>query len=268
MFARNFSQNLLGEDVFSTEKTIYEALVQQIAGTTKIDPEELITSVKASCAAFKSGKPAFVIPGSTELYLFPSLLYSTLAQYSQLQGNLGREASQRVINSIRTVIDEASLVAKPDKIIIDTSPFFGGATHLSWPATDALIIPVRVDQHSVEALRLTMKMLTDESLDFHRFNKQAGTGHQPLVHAIVMTHCGWNRQKANTPDSSTRFFVEQAVEVAKEYSQKPYPSASGSPKCCSGEGGSLIWDISGTRHSLGGRHDRLPSVSDRVPATL
>jgi len=151
------------------------------------------------------------------LYLFPSLLYSTLAQYSQLQAGLGREASRRVVNSIKTAIEEASILAKPEKIIIDTSPFFGGATHLSWAAADALIVPVRVDQHSIEALRLTLRMLTDKELDFHRFNKQAGTNHQPLVHAIVMTHCGWNRQKANTPDSSTRFFVEQAVEIAKEF---------------------------------------------------
>ncbi|HVY14636.1 MAG TPA: hypothetical protein VHB27_05380, partial [Rhodopila sp.] len=41
--------------------------------------------------------------------------------------------------------------------------------------------------------------------------------HQPKVHAIVMTHCGWNRQKKNTPDSSTRYFVEKAVEVAGEF---------------------------------------------------
>lgn len=215
---RNFSQNLMGDDIFDVEKTIYDSLVQQIAGTAKVDPEELLVSVKSSCAPFKSGKSAYAIPGSTELYLFPSLLYSTLAQYSQLQANLGKEASRRVVNAIRTVIEEASVVAKPEKIIIDTSPFFGGATHLSWAAADALIIPVRVDQHSIEALRLTLRMLTDNNLDFHRFNKQAGTTHQPLVHAIVMTHCGWNRQKANTPDSSTRFFVEQAVNIAKEFS--------------------------------------------------
>lgn len=214
---RNFSQNLLGEDLFSAEKTIYDVLIQQIAGTTKVDPEELLIAVKSSCQPFKTGKASYVIPGSTELYLFPSLLYSTLAQYSQLQAGLGQEASERVVNSIRTAITEASTVAKPEKVIIDTSPFFGGATHLSWVAADALIIPVRVDQHSIEAFRLTLKMLTDKDLDFHRFNKQAGISHQPLVHAIVMTHCGWNRQKANTPDSSTRFFVEQAVDIASQF---------------------------------------------------
>jgi hypothetical protein len=38
----------------------------------------------------------------------------------------------------------------------------------------------------------------------------------PLVWPVV-THCGWSRQKANTPDSSTKLFVEKAVEIAQEY---------------------------------------------------
>jgi hypothetical protein len=84
---------------------------------------------------------------------------------------------------------------------------------------DALIIPVRVDQHSIEALKQTLEMLSDSTLDFHRLNAQAGIEHQPIVHAVVMTHCGWNRQKANTPDSSTRYFVEKAVEVACSFSK-------------------------------------------------
>ena len=216
---RNFSQNLLGEDLYSSDKTIYDALIGEIAATSTVDPEALLASVKASCPSFKRGKPCYLVPGSTELYLFPSLLYSTLAQYSQIVGPLKQEASARVINSVRKIVGEVGAVARPEKILIDTSPFFGGATHLAWAAADALVIPVRVDQHSIEALRLTLSMLTDQNMDFHRFNRQAGIDHQPVVHAIVMTHCGWSRQKANTPDSSTRFFVEQAVAVAEEFSE-------------------------------------------------
>jgi chromosome partitioning protein len=61
------------------------------------------------------------------------------------------------------------------KILIDTSPFFGGATHLAWAAADALIIPVRVDQHSLEALRLTLEMLKSEKMDFRKFNTECYT---------------------------------------------------------------------------------------------
>jgi cellulose biosynthesis protein BcsQ len=217
---RNFSQNLLGDDILTVDKTIYDVLVREIAGAGTVDPEDLLVSVKASCAAFKGGRPTYLVPGSTELYLFPSLLYSTLAQYQQIQqGDLREETSRRVINAVKTVIDLVSERAKPEKVLIDTSPFFGGATHLAWAAADALIIPVRVDQHSIEALRQTLQMLSNRQQDFHRFNSQADIVHQPIVHAVVMTHCGWNRQRANTPDSSTRYFVEKAVEIAQEYSR-------------------------------------------------
>ena len=54
-------------------------------------------------------------------------------------------------------------------------------------------------------------------MDFQKFNAQAGINHVPKVHAIVMTHCGWNRQKPDNPDSSTRFFIEQAPDIAESY---------------------------------------------------
>jgi cellulose biosynthesis protein BcsQ len=159
-----------------------------------------------------------MIPGSTELFLFPSLLYSQLAQFAQIAGRTHtRDASARVLTSLSRIIEQAAQTAKPEKILIDTSPFFGGATHLAWVAADALILPVRVDQHSIEALRLTLGMLKNPVMDFQKFNAQAGLDLHPKVHAIVMTHCGWNRQRPNAPDSSTRFFVEQALNVAKEF---------------------------------------------------
>ena len=128
-----------------------------------------------------------------------------------------KRASQTILKALDKIVDQVSEFARPEKTLLDTSPFFGGATHLAWEAAHALIIPVRVDQHSIEALRLTLDMLTKANMDFHRFNMQAGFEHQPIVHAIVMTHCGWNRQKANTPDSSTKFFVEAALEIAEKY---------------------------------------------------
>jgi cellulose biosynthesis protein BcsQ len=39
-------------------------------------------------------------------------------------------------------------------------------------AADALIIPVRVDQHSIEALKLTLDMLKNPNMDFRKFNNQ------------------------------------------------------------------------------------------------
>lgn len=214
---RNFTQNLLGDDIFGIKPNVYEALVNGVTGGDPIDSDELVVSVAPHCTSFKNGKPTYLVPGSTELFLFPSLMYGQLAQFAQLGEAQRKRASQRILRSLDKIVTEVSTFAKPEKTLIDTSPFFGGATHLAWEAAEALIIPVRVDQHSIEALRLTLDMLTKDKMDFHRFNDQAGFQHQPFVHAIVMTHCGWNRQKANTPDSSTKFFVEAALEIAEQY---------------------------------------------------
>lgn len=214
---RNLSQNVFGDDLHDFSVTLYDALVADITQSGSSEITDLVSSVKAYCSPFGGNKPTFMIPGSTELFLFPSLLYSQLAQYSQLGGSHKQGASARVLLAIRRIIEAASALHKPEKVLIDTSPFFGGATHLAWQAAEALIIPVRVDQHSIEALNLTLSMLGSPNMDFQKFNAQAGITHQPKVHAIVMTHCGWNRQKANTPDSSTRFFVERAIKIAEKY---------------------------------------------------
>jgi chromosome partitioning protein len=215
---RNFSQNIFGELLHDFQKTLYDALVVEITNAGTFDIADIVTSVRGPCPAFIGSKPTFMIPGSTELFLFPSLLYSQLAQFAQIAGGTHtRDASARVLTALSRIIERASATAKPDKILIDTSPFSGGATHLAWVAADALIVPVRVDQHSIEALRLTLSMLNNPNMDFQKFNVQAGLTRLPKVHAIVMTHCGGNRQKKNTPDSSTRFFVERAIEVARQF---------------------------------------------------
>jgi chromosome partitioning protein len=216
---RNFSQNIFGPSLHDYTQTLYDALVVEITNAGTFDIDDAVINVKGSCPPFASNKPTFMIPGSTELFVFPSFLYSQLAQFAQIAGGTHtKDASRKILTSLSRIIERAATVAKPEKVLIDTSPFFGGATHLAWGAADALIIPVRVDQHSIEALRLTLKMLTTVGMDFQKFNAQAGISHTPRVHAIVMTHCGWNRQKPNHPDSSTRFFIEQALTVAQEFS--------------------------------------------------
>lgn len=216
---RNMTQSLLGEDLSGFPVTVYDALLHEVTGTGETDYDELVVRVSAGMNSFlgKDRKRAFVIPGSQELFLFPSLLYSTLAQYSQLSGSRAQAPSARVLGAIDKIKNEGQAKAKATKVLIDTSPFFGGATHLAWCAADALVIPVRVDQHSVEALRLTLQMLADENSEFHKFNRQAGINNAPRVHAIAMTHCGWSRQNKNRPDSSTKHFLQAALDIANEY---------------------------------------------------
>lgn len=216
---RNLSQNLFGDHLRDFTNTLYDALVIEMTNSGTVAIDDLMEQVKGYCPPFISGQKAYMVPGSSELFLFPSLLYSQLAQYGQLGGVHQRTASERTLLTLKRIIERCVQAVHPEKILIDTSPFFGGATHLSWIAAEALVIPVRVDQHSIDALRLTLSMLKSPTMDFHRFNAQAGLTHTPKVHAIAMTHCGWNRVKKNTPDSSTSFFVQQALEVAQEHAE-------------------------------------------------
>lgn len=213
---RNFSQNIFGDAIYDFEHTIYDALIREMTGGQPLTPAELAMPVKPYCRGYAGGEATYMIPGSSELFLFPSLLYSQLASYSNI-GQHGPDATRRVLTVIERIIDSAASLFTPDKIIMDTSPFFGGATHLSWVAAEALIIPARVDQHSVDALRLTFEMLADENKDYHRFNKLGGIDKAPKVHAVIMTHCGYSRKSKYTPDSTTQFFTNRALEIALEY---------------------------------------------------
>ena len=90
----NFSQSLLGEDLDQSPYTIYDAVLPRImAGTPEIDFDDLITSVPPTCSSFKNGAGAFAVPGSKELFLFPSLLYTQLSNASNL-GSRRKETSR------------------------------------------------------------------------------------------------------------------------------------------------------------------------------
>ena len=212
----NFSQSLLGEDLELTPNTIYDALLPRVmAGTPAISADDLVVSVPPSCSPFKNGTGVHLVPGSKELFLFPSLLYTQLSAAQQL-GSRSEETTRNILQSIEKLADGLRDYLKATRVLIDTSPFFGGATHLAWVAADALIIPVRVDQHSMEALKLTLSMLKNQRMDFGRLNEQAGITKVPKVHAIVMTHCGWSRQSGFTPDRSTQAYLAQVLDIVQE----------------------------------------------------
>jgi chromosome partitioning protein len=216
---RNFSQSLLGEDIFQVGKTVYDLLIGSIfSGVNDTTAEDALVSIPPSCLPFKNGKSCHLIPGSSDLFLFPSVLYSQIAAVSQLPGaERARDASKQILTAVMRIIDAAVAETGAEKVLIDTSPFFGGATHLAWVAAEALVIPVRVDQHSVDALRQTLAMLKENKQDFLRLNAQAGIGTVPKVHAIAITHCGWNRQNPNTPDHSTQSYVKIIMEIIEQY---------------------------------------------------
>lgn len=209
---RNLSELLLGNNIPSGP-TIYDALISYAAaGMERVPPGALGKNISESCEGFGGGKNSYVINGSNSLFLFASSLYGGLSQLSVMDPGKRSDAMKRILFGLRTVLDEEAKSLKASKILIDTSPFFGGATHLAWMAAEALIIPVRVDQSSLEALDLTLRMLEDKSMDFLRYAQESGeTQAIPKIQVIAMTHCGWSRTKAKTPDQSTQAFVQQVI---------------------------------------------------------
>jgi len=212
----NFTQSLLGEGASADAPTIYDALLPHVmAGTPVVNVDDLLVSVPPACPSFKQGAGAYVVPGSKDLFLFPSLLYTQLSAAANL-GSRSAETSRSILQAVGRICVNLREHLKADKVLIDTSPFFGGATHLAWVAADALIIPVRVDQHSIEALKLTLSILRQPDMDFNRLNRQAGITKIPTVHAIAMTHCGWNRQSPYTPDRSTQSYLSAVIDIVEQ----------------------------------------------------
>jgi chromosome partitioning protein len=93
---------------------------------------------------------------------------------------------RNILNSVDTLGAALRKYLGATKTLADTSPFFGGATHLGWVAADALVIPVRVDQHSMEALKLTLSMLKNPEMDFLRLNAQDRLGQQLLQLGVLV----------------------------------------------------------------------------------
>lgn len=165
-------------------------------------------------------KDCYFIPGSSRLFLFPSQFYSRLNEYLGMtsSGN-GEKPVGILLKILKTIIKEQMEETNSEKVLIDTSPFFAGGTHLAWAASDALIIPVRVDEQSIYSLELTLEMLKNPSSDFNIWRKRAGITESPTVQVVIMTHCGWNRQADHQIDSASRMYIERAVDIALKYKE-------------------------------------------------
>jgi chromosome partitioning protein len=211
---RNLSELLVGEALKDLHVTVYDALIALVSpGQPAPDAGEMHYRISKYNDTFKGGKSSAVIPGSAEMFLFPAALYSTLSQTASLTPERAKRGIKTILLSLRDCIAKEAASIGAEKIILDLSPFFGGGSHLGFIAADALVVPVRVDQQSVNSLGLLLQLLTDEKREYLRYNVAAGIDATPKIHAIVMTHCGWSRTKSETPDQSTRTFVSQVIEL-------------------------------------------------------
>lgn len=209
----NFTEMLFGD--FRPKVNIYDALRPAILGSAFGDaPADLSYRVAQYCDEFKGGRGAYLIGGNQELFAFPSLLYQQLnTAYSQ--GN--KTAVSKLLRGLRGILEAEAVSNKCEKVLLDTSPFYAGGTHLAWCAVDALIVPVRVDEHSLESLELLFKQLSDPSRDFKVWNERAGGLGVPKIAAVVMTMVGSKSQKEATPDSASRMYIERAVGLAEAH---------------------------------------------------
>lgn len=220
---KNFSELLLKQDAHNEDsRTIYDALLAKVVGgawdaTEGYDGIPLAKRVRDANREFENCKLCHAIPGSSELFLFPSQLYTQLNQIYSMTGTRKTKVLTNLLNSLKQVILEESFDLKPDVTLIDTSPFFAGGTHLAWHAAEALIIPVRVDEQSIYALELTLRMLHDPNSEFHQWRERAEIEAVPKVQAIAITHCGWNRQAKNSIDNTSKTFIGRALELAERY---------------------------------------------------
>jgi chromosome partitioning protein len=179
-------------------------------------PSTLTYKVSKYCDAFRGQKDCYLIPGSSEMFAFPSTLYQQL----QIANAQGRPAViNALLESLVTVLDAEANNIGAEGVLMDTSPFYAGGTHLAWCAADAVIIPVRVDEHSLDSLELTLDMLSNPTKDFQVWNDRAGGRATPRVAAIVMTMVGSKSTLRSTPDRASRMYIERAIDIAVRYPQ-------------------------------------------------
>lgn len=197
------------------EVSVLDALQPALLGPAfGTAPSDLSYRVSKYCDPFKTQKPCWVVPGNPLLFAFPSTMYQQL-QIANAHDN--PSAVMKLLESLKAILDKEAKDKEIEGILLDTSPFYAGGTHLAWCAADALIIPVRVDEHSIDSLELTLDLLSNAKRDFAVWNERAGGRSTPRVAAIVMTMVGSKSQQRATPDQASRMYIERALTVAEKY---------------------------------------------------
>jgi cellulose biosynthesis protein BcsQ len=154
------------------EVSILDALQPALLGPAFGEaPSDLSYRVSQYCDSFKTQKPTYVVPGNPLLFAFPSTMYQQL-QIAHGQSN--PLAVKNLLESLKKILNAEAKEKKLSGILMDTSPFYAGGTHLAWCAADALIVPVRVDEHSLDSLELTLNLISDKAKDFVTWNERAG----------------------------------------------------------------------------------------------
>jgi cellulose biosynthesis protein BcsQ len=165
-----------------------------------------------------ANKNNYYIPSSDELYLLPSQLNTAINQTTGLQQPQREQALNSILYSLKSEIDRELEQNSLDKCIIDTSPFFAGATQLAWYAADALVIPVRTDQQSIKSLELLISTLTNPQSEFRKYLLDNDMN-VPKIQMVVLTHCGWSTIAGarNVPNQQTKVYLGRVYDILSKY---------------------------------------------------
>lgn len=214
----NLTETLRRDEV--NDVTILSALQPKILGSAFGDiPSDLSYRISETCGPFKLNRPSYIIPGDALMFAFPSTMYQALQIANSQPEGKAAKAVLNLLESLATILEGEATSKKAEGILMDTSPFYAGGTHLAWCAANAVIIPVRVDEHSIASLELTLDLLSNPERDFVVWNQRASGRATPRVAAIVMTMVGSKSQLKATPDRASRMYIERSLEIASRYPQ-------------------------------------------------
>lgn len=191
--------------------TAYDALLPYLLPRMSFPSD--ISQRASDLNKYFRGKNVHYVPSSPNFYEFPSIMEAALSQARQIPGESER-ARKQILNSFKDLLNREITKSHSSKVLIDTSPFFSGATHLAWHAVDALIVPVRTDQQSVDSLKLLIEMLKSPDRVFLRAQEGLGLS-SPKIQMVVVTHCGWSTRPGakHEPNNQTKIYLEKVREV-------------------------------------------------------
>lgn len=166
---------------------------------------------------FFENKNNFFIKSANELYILPSQMANALVQAKTIAGTAQTQMIDNILYALKKEVTREMQTLNINKCLIDTSPFFSGATHLAWLAADALIVPVRTDQQSLNSLTLLLDTLTNPASEFRR--TMPSDNYIPKIQMIVLTHCGWSTVAGsrNHPNQQTKMFLEKIYELVARH---------------------------------------------------
>lgn len=167
---------------------------------------------------FFDNRKTCYIPSSDELYLLPSQLITAINQAGGLPNPQREIALKSILYSLQTEINREMEQNKLTKCLIDTSPFFAGATQLAWYATEALVIPVRTDQQSVKSLELLINTLINPASEFRKYLTENDLN-VPKIQMVVLTHCGWSTSAGsrNEPNQQTKIYLKKVFDILSKH---------------------------------------------------